>query len=466
MSGRPTQRQAPDETGTLAFATALAAFACRLDERAIPKSTFCSARRSFLNWIGCSFSAAGHLAVDAALGAADDMGTQRNTMVIGRGRLTDMQHAALINTMTSSILAFDDTHIHTVTHPTGPIAGALLAYAEHNAVSGRDFLIALILGMEVECRLSSALARPPSECNVGWYLTGITGAAGAAAAIGRAMNLPEEAMVRALGIGALQGAGFRQSHGSMCLGFVPGHAARAGVLAAHMARRGFTCPAMIFEGTNGFFDVFGIRPDRQALVEGLGETFEVDRNLCKPYPAGIFIHASIDACLEILRKHAFSLEDVKEVDLVVHPLGVGLTGRAAPADGFEALVSIYHWVAATLVTGRAGVAEVSDECVRDPRVLAMRNKVRAVPDVNVARDEARATITLKDGRQLSAHVAHARGGPDRPLNDEDVATKFMAQAIAHIPAAQAEKVVRLVYALDDIDDMRTLIPVLAQGTGT
>ncbi|MFG1398358.1 MmgE/PrpD family protein [Roseixanthobacter pseudopolyaromaticivorans] len=442
-------------------ARVLANFLCRSDTRSIPAGACAHGRRAFLNWIGCSFGAATHPAVDALLGSLDDMGTLRNTTVIGRGRQADMQHAALINATTSSILAFDDTHVHTVTHPTGPVAAALLAYGEHHAVSGADFLSALVLGIEVECRLSNALSKPPAECSVGWYLTGVTGAAGAAAALGKVMQLDEEAMTRAIALGALQGAGFRQAHGSMCLGFVPGHAARAGVLAAHMARRGFTCSDQIFEGKNGFFDVFAQRPDPEALTRNLGVSYEVEQNLCKPYPAGIFIHPAIDACLKVRAENAISPQDIRAVKLVVHPLGVGLTGRVAPQDTIEALVSIYHWVAVALLTGRAGIREVSDSAVRDPRVIALRDLVTAMPDAGLARDEAYIAVTLADGREVQAHVPHARGGPDDPLGDEDVAAKFMDQAETIVSQARAKEVAALCFGLDTVADMRAFIALLA-----
>jgi 2-methylcitrate dehydratase PrpD len=418
-------------------------------------------RRAFLNWIGCSFGAARHPAVEALLGSLDDMGTLRDTMVIGRGRLADRQHAALINATTSSILAFDDTHQDTVTHPTGPVASALLAYAEHHMLSGSDFLSALVLGIEIECRLGNALSRPPAECNVGWYLTGVTGAAGAAAALGKAMRLDQTRMVYALGLGALQGAGFRQAHGSMCMGFVPGHAARAGLLAAYMARNRFTCCDTVFEGKNGFFDVFGNKPQVEQLTKDLGKSYEVEKNLCKPYPAGIFIHAAIDACLEVRQNHPLSPDQIEAVRLVVHPLGIGLTGRAAPTDANEALVSIYHWTAVTLLTGRAGITEITDDCVRAAEVVALRNKITAISDPALARDEAHITVSTKDGRNLTAHVSHARGGPENPLDDEQVAAKFAVQAEMMISRNQSDRIVSLCAELEKVEDMRTIIGLLA-----
>lgn len=446
--------------GTLASATLLARFVCAADAASLPSVARMHGRRAFLNWIGCAFGGSRHAAVDVLLNSLADMGAPETNTVIGRMRKTDMQYAALINGLTSSIYAFDDTHVRTVTHPTGPVAGALLAYAEQNHVSGRHFLAALVLGVDIECRLSNALSDPPGECSVGWYLTGVTGAAGAAAAVGRLMGLGEADMTHAIGLGAMQGAGFRQAHGTMCLGFVPGHAARAGLLAAFMARRGFTCTAEVLEGRNGFFDVFARRPNAEALTRGLGEHFEIEDNLCKPYPAGIFIHAAIDACLDVRAASAAIPDSIRSVALRVHPLGVGLTGRSAPRNAYEALVSIYHWVAVALLTGRAGLDEVTDEMVRDPAVLAIRQKIDVRPDETLARDEAHITVVLRDGNALSAHVPHALGSALRPLDDDEVRAKFLALAEPFIPSASAERIALLCAELESVEDMRTVIAAL------
>jgi 2-methylcitrate dehydratase PrpD len=440
-------------------ATVLADFLCQADANSISSGARIHGRRAFLNWLGCALGACSHPSVDAILNSLRDMRLSSDTVVIGRGRHADIQHAALINASSSSIYAFDDTHRDTVTHPTGPVAAALMAYAEHHSVSGRDFLAALVLGIEIECRLSNALSRSPAEYNVGWYLTGVTGAAGAAAALGKVMGLDRKALVYALGLGALQGAGFRQAHGSMCMGFVPGHAARAGVLAAFMARNGFTCADTVFEGKNGFFDVFGQRPLRDELTKDLGRSFEIELNLCKPYPAGIFIHPAIDACLQVRRENGLEPDQIDAVTLVVHPLGIGLTGRNAPVDSNEALVSIYHWAAVTLLTGRAGIAEVTDECVRSAGVVAMRDKITAIAEPGIARDEAHIEVLLGDGRVVRAHVAHARGGPDRQLGDDEVAAKFLVQANSVLPSGQASRLKSLCFDIEEIADMR-IIPEL------
>jgi 2-methylcitrate dehydratase PrpD len=143
-----------------------------------------------------------------------------------------------------------------VTHPTGPVAAVLLALAERTRLTGDAFLTALVLGIEVACRLSKALLVPPARGQVGWYITGVTGGIGAALAAAKVLGLDRQQTIWALGIAAAQASGFRQTHATMSTSFVPAHAARCGLQAALLAARGFTCSDRILEGPHGFATVF------------------------------------------------------------------------------------------------------------------------------------------------------------------------------------------------------------------
>ena len=141
--------------------------------------------------------------------------------MIGQGRRADVASAAFVNCLSSTVLSFDDTHLATVTHPTGPVAAALFAFSERQRVSGEEFLTAIALGIEIECRLSNLLLLPPAQANIGLFITGITGPIGAAAALGRLLQLDEEGMRSAIGLAAAQASGIRGTHGSMAAFFIP-----------------------------------------------------------------------------------------------------------------------------------------------------------------------------------------------------------------------------------------------------
>ncbi len=414
--------------------------------------------RAFLNWVGCAIRGSEHAAVESALAAVNEISGPPQASVLGRGGRLDMVHAALINGLSASAYAFDDTHLESIAHPTAPAAAALLALAEGRHITGTAFLHALILANEIQCRLSNALAVPPAHCHVGLYMTGLTGAVGVAAAVGKLLGLDEQRLVWALGIGATQGAGFRATHASMCSGYVPAHAGRNGLFAGLLAAKGFTCTENILEARNGFADVFAAPANLAALTDGWGERYECMAVAAKPYPAGCFIHPSIEACLELAQSGEANAEQIERLDLRVHPLALGLTGKTEPQHAYDAQVSVYHWAAAVLHHRAAGLQQTTDECVRDPAVIALRQRVKATVDESLGPDEARATLTRRDGRALQVHIAHCLGGAARPMSDAELEKKFLDQVEGMISTRRASELAEQCWNIASVQDVSRIAP--------
>lgn len=405
----------------------LAAFATHARFDALPADVTVEAARAFLNWMGCTLGGCRDPAVDIAVATVTDAGSSPQASLIGRDCRADIASAAFVNCLSSTVLSFDDTHIATVTHPTGPVAAAIFAFSEHNTVSGEDFVTALALGIEIECRMSNVLLLPPARAQVGWFITGITGPIGTAAALGRLMKLDETKMRAAIGLASAQAAGFRGTHGAMSAFMVPPHAARGGVSGAMLASKGFACTDDILEAPKGFVDVFGSGGDLNRAVEGLGSDFELFANAYKPYPSGIVVQAAIDCCLEITQQLPQDAA-VASVALTVHPMALELCSRRNPANPVEAQISLFHWAAATLLQRSAGLAQLRQDCIDDPEVVELRARVTAVADPTLNRDEAIAVLTLRNGASIRSHVPHARGSIARPMTDAELDAKFQAQA--------------------------------------
>src|SRR5205085_6131081 len=145
------------------------------------------AHRTFYNWLGCAIGAARHEAADAAVSAVQLLEPAAQATVLGRSEKVDMASAALVNGITSHTFDFDDTHLKTIIHPAGPVASALLALAEHKGMSGREVIDALVLGIDVACRLGNLVY--PEHYDRGWHITGTTGMLGAAAGCARLLRL-------------------------------------------------------------------------------------------------------------------------------------------------------------------------------------------------------------------------------------------------------------------------------------
>lgn len=254
--------------------------------------------RSFVNILGCTIGGARHEVVALADSALTEFAGAPQATVIGRGHKADALHACLINCLSSSIYAYDDTHAEAVVHPSGPVATAALALAERRQVNGADFLLACMLGIEFTCRLSKAISVAPAKGTVAWSQTGITAGIGAAVAAAKLLNLDAPRLQNAIGIALSQAAGFRVMHATMVSSLMPAQGAQTGLRAALLAERGFTASPVALEGTYGFLEVFAQQPHVASLADDLGERFEILRNTYKPYPCGIVIHPIIDACLQ------------------------------------------------------------------------------------------------------------------------------------------------------------------------
>lgn len=420
----------------------LAAYATNATFAALPDEVRKEGARAFLNWVGCVLGGCHDPAVEMVVETVIEAGGNPQASIIGHGKRTDVANAAFVNCLSSTVLSFDDTHLATVTHPTGPVAASLFAFAEKNTVSGEDFVTAMALGIEIVCRMSNVLLLPPAQANLGLFVTGLSGPIGAAAALGRLMRLDEHRMTAAIGLAAAQAAGFRGTHGAMSAFLIPAHAARSGVSGATLAAKGFTCMEDILEAPKGLVDVFGRGGDLNRAVEGLGRDFELFANAYKPYPSGIVVQAAIDACLEIAEQLPQDVA-IASVALTVHPMALELCSRRDPANPVEAQISLFHWAAAILVERSAGLAQLRQDCIDAPAVAALRARITAAADPALARDEAIADVTLANGVSLRAHVPHARGSIARPMTDDELDAKFKAQASEVLSSEAADKLLGL-----------------------
>lgn len=409
------------------------------------------AKRSFMNWLGVAVGGCQHEAVEIALATVTEFSGPREATVLGRSERLDIMHAALINGISSHVFDFDDTHLKTVIHPSGPVAAALLALAERMPISGPDFLNAFVLGVEVECRIGNAVY--PSHYDVGWHITATTGVFGAAAAVGKLLRLGERQMIYALGIAATQASGLREMFGTHCKPFHPGHAAKNGLLAAFLAQKNFTSSEQPIEGKRGFANVLATAQNYAAITEGLGETYEILLNSYKPFACGIVIHPTIDGCIQLRNEYGLKADMIKAIVLTTHPLVLELTGKTSPRTGLEGKFSVYHSAAVAIIDGASREAQYSDEKVADPLVVGLREKVTAVADRSIHEDAVKIKVILQDGRVIEKFVAHAIGSVERPMTTANLAEKFRELGGAILPAGQVETLLDHCGRLEELSDV-------------
>ena len=412
------------------------------------------AHRTFFNWLGCGIGAAHHEAADAALRALAVMQPSPQATVLGRNERIDMAGAALVNGITSHTFDFDDTHLKTIIHPAGPVASAVLALAEVTGASGRTVIDSLVLGIDVACRVGNAMY--PDHYDRGWHITGSTGMLGAAAACSRLLGLDADHTQMALGVAASTPVGLREQFGTMTKPFHPGAAARAGMLAALLAREGFTASKRALEAPRGLMQVASTKCDWNEITDELGSRFEISFNTYKPFACGIVIHPAIDACAQ-LRAAGVKADDVERIEIAVHSLVLELTGKKEPKDGLEAKFSVYHGCAAGLLFGEAGEGEFDDALVTSEAVVNVRRKVVATVDPTIDEAEVRAVAIMKDGTRKAVHVEHAIGSLQRPLTNADLERKFSSLAEPVLGKTALAPLIAAAWGLGAAADVQELV---------
>jgi 2-methylcitrate dehydratase PrpD len=216
----------------------------------IPQDVRHEARRAIVNFMGCAVGGSAHPALDIAIRTLGPFSGRPTASILGRSERLDPLHASLMNGISSHVYDYDDTTPKNYSHPTSPVASALFSYASANKVSGRDFMLAFILGFEAESRVANAVY--PAHYDAGWHITGTSGVFGAATAVGRLLGLSVQQMVWAIGLAATQAAGLREMFGSMAKAFHPGRSAQNGYVSALLAKEGFTAGEHGIEGPRGF----------------------------------------------------------------------------------------------------------------------------------------------------------------------------------------------------------------------
>ncbi|KMJ56397.1 hypothetical protein AB685_22230 [Bacillus sp. LL01] len=419
----------------------------------IPQEVRDHGKRSFLNWMGVAIGAAQHESVDMVLELKKDLNGGEQVSIVGREEKTDLLLAALVNGMSSHIFDYDDTHLDTIHHPSGPVAPVVLALGEHLGLTGEEILHAFILGCEVELRISNAVY--PSHYHLGWHITSSAGVFGAAVAAGTLLKLDEEQMLHALGLAGTQSFGLREMFGTMTKPFHPGKAAQNGLLSAMLAKKGFTSSKQVLEAKRGFANVLAPEHDLEKVNVRWGTDWELLKNAFKPYACGIVLHPSIDACIE-LRQYA-KPEEVEAIEITVNPYVLELTGKPTPQTGLEGKFSIYHTGAIAFLDGDAGEDQYSNEKVLADSTVAFREKIRPTVDESISEEKAYAKLILKDGRTFTANIEKATGSIENPMKDEALNRKFENLTKPIIGAENTEALISSLYKLDQASNLDEIL---------
>lgn len=446
-----SEPEAPEASGTPPPVTArLAQYALQMSLSDYPPEVVHQGVRTLVNWVGCAIGGSHESAVAHAVAALAPFAGAPRAQLLGRRERLDALNAALINGIAGHVLDYDDTHLKTIIHPAVSVVPALLALAQQRRVSGAALLNALLIGVETECRIGNAVY--PSHYELGWHITGTCGVFGAAAACGRLLGLSQPQMIRALGLAASQPVGLKIQFGTDSKSFHPGRAAQGGLLAALLAQQGYTAAAGSLEGHDGWGQALSRAHDWRQITDGLGTHFESALNTYKPFACGIVTHPAIDAAIQLREAYALAPEAIGHIELEANPLVLSLTGKRSPQTGLDGKFSIYHCIAVAIVSGAAGVHQFTDRAVRDPRVVALRERVTVRTDPGVSTEQCTLSLQLADGRRLSRHIEHPIGSLERPMSDAQLTAKFSDLAQDYLRAPQRSRVLQACWQVATLPD--------------
>jgi 2-methylcitrate dehydratase PrpD len=374
--------------------------------------------------------------------------------------------AAFANSVLMHALDFDDTHDSSAMHTHVSSLPAALALAEvRQGTSGKDLITAVTLGVDITCRIASAITTPLS-----WIRTATCGSFGAAAAAAKILQLDERAILATLGVVYSQTAGNAQClvDGGLVKRMQPGFSARSAVLSAALASRGVTGATHIFEGEYGFYNLYErgkVITDR--ATENLGNQFGVMDLSIKPYPCCRMTHAAIDAALELSSSHVIDPDGIKEVGVSVSKMvsdmvGAPFTMRDNPQ--VDAQFSIPYTVAVALSNGRVLLSDFTPETIKGAApILELARKVTvsldpALPDKDLS--SLQMSITMLDGQTLT-HKLHAlKGSPLKPLSFDECAAKFKTCFEYSGKSALVEKGDRIVDFIYNLEKKRDASEIL------
>lgn len=420
---------------TVSIAEIFADWATQLKGDDIPPAVRSTLKRTILDTGGLMVAARHTDYVRAVVGASDGDGP---CTAIGHTKGFIAAEAALINGTATHGEDFDDTFEGTPVHVGSAIVPAILAVGEAHRASGIDVLRGMTIGGELACRLG--IVAPTAIHRAAFHPTAVCGAMGAAAGAAAVLGLSRQQMVWALGIAGSMASGIIEylAEGTWNKRLHPGWAAQAGIKAARLAQHGFTGPRTVFDGVHGFFVAFAvpdIEKDYSRLTDGLGDDWNVSRLAFKPYACGTMIQPFID-CAIALRRQGVQAMDVCEIvagvgEGTVHRLWEPTDEKARPSTAYSAKFSAPYGIAIGLIDGAAGLREYTDDSIVRPEVLALANKVRyRIDPDNEYPDNytGELTVTLGGGAKASASQPQLRGGVRQPLGDDEILSKFRANA--------------------------------------
>jgi 2-methylcitrate dehydratase PrpD len=421
----------------------------------LPDDVIAMARLCVLDWLGVTLVGSHEPAPRILLQTLAPSAVDDGASVFGHAIRVSPRQAALINGTSSHVLDFDDVNATLIGHPSVAILGGVLALAESLHSSGPEFLSAFVAGYETACRVAAAVG--PVSYLRGFHHTGTIGTLGAAAACARLLSLDADRTATALALAATQAAGLGCMVGTMAKSFHAGKACENGLLAALLARNGFTATESAVECAKGFAATASGECDTTAALDEPPMGWHILNNLFKFDASCYMTHSTLAGIRELRAEHEFHAADVAEIHVHLGELEYATCALPRPATGLEVKFSVAH-LAAMAAVGRSSMV-IDDAAARDPAIVALRDKVIVTAD-GTSGAPTRVDVTLNDGRRPTMARDVNTPESDLALQRQRVEQKFRTITTPHLGPDGAAAIIAAIEKPATALDVRALIQLV------
>jgi 2-methylcitrate dehydratase PrpD len=437
----------------------------------LPEKPIAIAKEVMLAVLGTTIAGANAEGCEALVRQVRQWGGGKEATILIHGGKVPAHNAALVNSAMARALDFCDGMVPGMHVGSSSIPTALAAAELAGGCTGKEFLIALVVGTEIASRLNAVSAYD------GFDPTGVCTIFGAAAIAGRILGLDAKQMLDALALAFNKAGGSMQSNidGSLAVRVIQGFTSQSGIISAQLAQVGITGPKNFLEGIYGYFHLYAKdNYATQAVTGDLGERFEMEKTLFKRYPSCGGTLAPTDAVLTLVNEKKFTADQIARIDVKVSPHVHKLVGglfEVGENPKVNAQFNIHYCVANALLRQSSRLRHFDEAEIRDPRIMDLVKLIHVAPEPSLD-DPANAKfsiaayvkVTTNKGDVYDTRSADIpRGHPGNPLSREEHLERFrdcIDYAEYPLPAESIEKILAIVGRLEETEDVRSLIPLL------
>lgn len=447
---------------------------CALRFEDLPAQTKAKAKLCILDYLSCCLAARNEASAQLLLEVLKKFGAAGQASVIGNDARLSVEQAALVNGALSHIWEIDETHRFTMSHPGNTILSVVFAMGEWLGSSGPDMMTAMIAGYEVALRICNAVS--PSHLEKGWHPTGTTNTFGAAVAAGKLLGLDPTQMAWAIGIATTQAAGTfcHIPERAMTKDLNPGKAGASGILAAMLAREGFTGSPTAIENKKGFIHTHADASDLDLLVRDLGNPFKIDEIAFKPYSCCRHCHAAIDALLNLRAANDMDPQQIESIQVRLYPMALFLVDDPDPFEKgfFGSRYSVQFNIALALIEGEEGMYRslfdqaYTQSMLKDDRIRGLVRRVAVEEDAGLAAEwpdkwPAIIKVVHNDGRVHEKRIDYPLGEPEHPVSRDQLLEKFRRASEGYLGEERIREVQNVIEDVEKLAHVGTLLKLVS-----